>query len=302
MRSQPNRVAAILYTASSSRYLWYIVPGLLLATLLSFLFYQYHSDLSVDKVVAGLNGTFLIFLLIGLFAQLVDSTLGMGYGATATSFLLAAGVPPAVSSTGVHLAEMFTTGASAIAHYRYGNVNRKLVRYLIIPGVMGSIAGAYLLSEVINGDAIKPYISLYMIVLAVMIILKGLRKKLKKKKTRRLGPLAAFGGFMDAIGGGGWGPIVTSTLIGKGRDPRYTIGSVIAAEFAVSFASGVTLLLFVGITGWQVIAGLILGGFIAAPFGAALVNKIPRKVATVFVGILLILLSVRSLLNVFVWT
>lgn len=299
MRGHPNRVVTLIYTASSSRNWWYIVPGLLLASLLTFLIYQYHAELSVDKVVEGLNGTFLLFLAIGMLAQLVDTSLGMGYGATATSFLLAAGVPPAVSSTGIHVAEMFTTGASAVAHYRYGNVNRKLVRYLILPGVLGSILGAYLLSEVINGDAIKPYITIYMIVLAIMIIIKGLRPQRKKQKTRRLGPLAIFGGFMDAIGGGGWGPIVTSTLIGKGRDPRYTIGSVVAAEFAVSFASGTTLLLFVGITGWQVIAGLVLGGFIAAPLGAAMVNKIPRRTATIFVGVLLILLSARTLYMLF---
>ena len=134
-----------------------------------------------------------------------------------------------------------------------------------------------------------------MIVLAVIIIVKALKKNIIKKKTKRLGVLASFGGFMDAVGGGGWGPIVTSTLLGNGRHPRYTIGSVNAAEFAVSFASGVTFLIFGGIAGWQVIIGLILGGVMAAPFAAFLVHKIQRKPIMIAVGVLIILLSLRTL-------
>jgi uncharacterized membrane protein YfcA len=190
---------------------------------------------------------------------------------------------------------MFTTGASAISHHRFGNINKKLVRHLLIPGVLGSIAGAYLLSDVIDGDAIKPFIAVYMIALAIIIIRKALKKNIIKKKTKKLGVLASFGGFMDAVGGGGWGPIVTSTLLGNGRNPRYTIGSVNAAEFAVAFASGVTFMLFGGIQGWQVIIGLILGGVIAAPIAAILVNKIKRKPMMILVGILIIVLSLKTL-------
>jgi uncharacterized membrane protein YfcA len=130
-------------------------------------------------------------------------------------------------------------------------------------------------------------------------LIKGLRGKIQKKKTKQLGILAIFGGFMDSIGGGGWGPIVTSTLMGQGRDPRYTIGSVNTAEFAISFASGITFLLFDGISGWQVIVGLILGGVVAAPLGAYLVNKIPRKPVTVLVALLLIFLSLRTLSKIY---
>jgi uncharacterized membrane protein YfcA len=190
---------------------------------------------------------------------------------------------------------MFTTGASAISHYKFGNINKKLVKYLLIPGVLGSITGAYLLSDVIDGEAIKPFIAGYMIVLAILIIRRALQNNTVKKKTKRLGFLASFGGFMDAVGGGGWGPIVTSTLLGRGRNPRYTIGSVNAAEFAVSFASGVTFMIFGGIKGWNVIIGLILGGVIAAPIAAKLVNKIKRKPMMIAVGILIIILSLRTL-------
>ena len=275
--------------------LWVIVPVVLLVGLISTLVYNHHAEFSWDGFIAGFNQEFLIFFCIGIFAQLVDGTLGMGYGATSTSFLLAYGIPPAISSTGVHVAEMFTTGASAISHHRFGNINKKLVRHLLIPGVLGSIAGAYLLSDVIDGDVIKPFIAVYMIVLAIIIIGKALKKNIIKKKTKKLGVLASFGGFMDAVGGGGWGPIVTSTLLGNGRNPRYTIGSVNAAEFAVAFASGVTFMLFGGIQGWQVIIGLILGGVIAAPIAAILVNKIKRKPMMILVGILIIILSLKTL-------
>ena len=283
----------------SFQYLWYGVPILLMAILIIVLLINYHSSFSIEGVKDGLNYNFVIFLLIGIFAQLVDGTLGMGYGATSTSFLISFGVPPATSSMGVHVAEMFTTGASAISHHRFKNINKKLVLNLVVPGVIGSVVGAYLLADVIDGNVIKPYIAIYMIILALVIIRKGLRKNIQKKKTKRIGYLALFGGFMDSIGGGGWGPIVTSTLMGRGRNPRYTIGSVNTAEFAISFASGVTFILFDGISGWPLIAGLIIGGVIAAPIGAYLVNKIPRKPITVLVGLLLIFLSVRTLVNLY---
>ncbi len=290
-----NTSVGVAQNSSFAKKLWIIIPGFLLAGLITVLIYNHYADFSWNGFVAGFNQEFLIFFAIGIFAQLVDGTLGMGYGATSTSFLLAYGIPPAISSTGVHVAEMFTTGASAISHFKFGNINKKLVKHLLIPGVLGSIAGAYLLSDVIDGDVIKPFIALYMIVLAFIIIRKALQKNIVKRKTKRLGILASFGGFMDAVGGGGWGPIVTSTLLGRGRNPRYTIGSVNTAEFAVSFASGITFMLFGGIQGWQVIIGLILGGVIAAPIAAFLVNKIQRKPMMIVVGILIIILSLRTM-------
>ena len=286
--------------ASLKEKLWIAIPVVLLVGLLSTLIYNHYADFSVDAFIAGFNQEFLVFFAIGVFAQLVDGTLGMGYGATSTSFLLAYGVPPVVSSTAVHVSEMFTTGASALSHHRFGNINKKLVKHLLIPGVLGSITGAYLLADVINGDIIKPFIAVYMIVLAVIIIIKkALKKSIVKKKTKKLGYLAVFGGFMDSVGGGGWGPIVTSTLLGRGRNPRYTIGSVNAAEFAISFASGITFMLFGGIHGWQVIIGLILGGVISAPLAAYLVNKIKRKPMMVAVGVLIIILSLKTLSKLF---
>jgi uncharacterized protein len=272
--------------ANPADWLFYFIPLLLLSILAFVLWHNYGSQFTWQSVVEGINVQ---------FAQLVDGTLGMGYGATSTSFLLLLGVPPAISSTGVHVAEMFTTGASAISQHKFGNINKKLLYNLMVPGVLGSFVGAVLLSKYIDGQVIKPYISVYMIGLAIIIIRKALLANIKKQKTKRLGILAVFGGFMDAVGGGGWGPIVTSTLIGKGRNPRYTIGSVNAAEFAISFASGVTFLLLGGIQGWQVILGLIIGGIIASPIGAYLVTRVPRKPMQIAVGVLIILISLKTL-------
>lgn len=290
-----NDSVGVMQNSTFAKQLWIIVPVFLLVVLVTVLIYNHYADFTWTNFLAGFNQEFLIFFAIGVFAQLVDGTLGMGYGATSTSFLLAYGVPPAVSSTGVHVAEMFTTGASTISHHKFGNINKKLFRHLLIPGVLGSVTGAYLLSDIIDGEAIKPFIAVYMMVLAIIIIKKALVKNIVKKKTKRLDLLASFGGFMDAVGGGGWGPIVTSTLLGRGRNPRYTIGTVNAAEFAVAFASGVTFMIFGGIQGWQVIIGLILGGVIAAPLAAFLVNKIPRKPMMIVVGILIIILSLKTL-------
>ena len=274
---------------------WYFIPAIIVI-LLSTLFLV-HGSLSVSQedVNAFIRSDFALYLLVGLAAQLVDGALGMAYGVTSTSFLLSLGVPPAISSTSVHVAEMFTTGASAISHFRYKNINKKLFKSLLIPGVLGAITGAYLLSDVIDGDFVKPYIAAYMLILGLIIIRKALQKNLVKNKTKKIGILAAAGGFLDSIGGGGWGPIVTSTLLGQGRDPRYTIGSVNAAEFVIAFASGVTFLIFTGVSSWQVVSGLIIGGVIAAPFGAMLVGKIKRKPLMLIIGVLVIGLSARTI-------
>ncbi|CAG5067612.1 hypothetical protein DYBT9623_00333 [Dyadobacter sp. CECT 9623] len=279
--------------------LWYLVPAGLVVLSVGFLLLNGTISVEAEQVRSFLDSKFMLYFLVGLAAQLVDGALGMAYGVTSTSFLLSMGVSPAISSTSVHVAEMFTTGASAISHLRFKNINKKLFRSLLIPGVLGAVTGAYLLSDVIDGNAVKPYIAIYMLILGVIIIRKAIRKRLVKNKTKRIGVLAATGGFLDSIGGGGWGPIVTSTLLGQGRDPRYTIGSVNAAEFVITFSSGITFLIFNGIDSWQVVLGLILGGVIAAPFGALLVGRINSRVLMLSVGILVIGLSLRTVLQGF---
>jgi uncharacterized membrane protein YfcA len=288
---------------SKKKSLWLLI-GILISVTAAGLWYTYYYH--VPEVTQGQVSTFiesiftkdlLFYILVGLAAQTVDGALGMAYGATSSSLLLGLGIPPAISSASVHVAEVFTTGASGIAHFKLGNVNKKLFLYLLVPGMLGAIIGAYLLSNKIDGDVIKPYISAYLLVLGIIVLRKAFQTNKAKSKTKRLGPLAFFGGLMDAIGGGGWGPIVTSTLLSKGRTVHYTIGSVNAAEFFVTVASAGTFLLFTGINSWQVIVGLVIGGVIAAPFAAVLVRKLKRKPIMIIVGLLVIFLSLRNILS-----
>lgn len=294
------REKVIALRLTSQKY-WYVfvLPLILLGT---YAYWTYSGAVSswIQTHDIHLTNDFFFYLLVGLGAQLVDGALGMAYGVTSNSFLISLGVSPAVSSASVHIAEMFTTGASALSHFKFKNINKKLLRNLIIPGVAGAVTGAYLLSDHIDGNIIKPYVAVYMGILGIIILRKALKKTHVKTKTKRLGLLAVFGGFMDSVGGGGWGPIVTSTLIGQGRDPRYTIGTVNTAEFAISFASGITFILFTHVNNWQVVLGLILGGVVAAPLGAMVVNKIKRKPMMIAVGVLILLLSIRTVyLSVF---
>jgi uncharacterized membrane protein YfcA len=286
-------------------WIW-VVIGVSILVVAAGLYFTYNYGISQDaqtRIARFTQSVFteklLFFMGVGLMAQMIDGALGMAYGATSSSLLLGLGVSPAMTSTSVHVAEVFTTGASGIAHFKLGNVNKKLFLHLLIPGMIGAVLGAYLLSDKIDGNIIKPFMSAYLMILGVLILRKALQRAKPKSKTRRLGPLAFFGGFMDAIGGGGWGPIVTSTLLSKGRTVNYTIGSVNAAEFFISVSSAGTFLLFNGIDSWQVIIGLILGGVIASPFAAVLVKKMKRKPLMIMVGVLVIAMSIRTILLVF---
>ncbi|RRJ91682.1 TSUP family transporter [Flavobacterium macacae] len=248
------------------------------------------------SVLDNLDENILLFILAGFVAQLIDGALGMAYGVTATSFLLSFGMSPAVSSASVHASEVFTSGVSGLMHLKFGNVNSKLFKNLLIPGVIGAILGAYLLTSLEDyNQYIMPIVSAYTLILGIIIIRKALQKKRSRKKVKRLFPLAAAGGFLDSIGGGGWGPIVSSTLIANGKNPRYTIGSVNLAEFFVALASSFTFIATIGFTHWSVILGLIIGGVIAAPIGAFMANKIPTKPMMLFVGILIIITSLKRI-------
>lgn len=237
-------------------------------------------------------------MLVGLLAQLVDGSLGMAYGITSTSFLIGIGATPAAASGAVHVAEIFTTAFSGISHIKFGNVHKDLFKKLVIPGVIGGILGAYILTS-IDGKLIKPYITVYLLLMGLFILRKAfILVKHNNKKIKHVRKLALTGGFLDAIGGGGWGPIVTSTLIGQGNSPRHTIGSVNTAEFFVSFATGITFILL-GSTGhWILVAGLIIGGLFSAPFAAYLTSKLSTKKLLVAVGFLITAISIYNLYKV----
>ncbi len=250
----------------------------------------------IGDAASKLDKTILIFVAGGFLAQMVDGALGMAYGVTATTFLLSFGIPPAAASASVHASEIFTTGASGLMHLRFKNVNTKLFRSLLIPGILGAILGAYILSSLGDyNDYIKPFIAIYTLILGLIIIVKAIRKLKKKKKIKHVGRLAFAGAFLDSIGGGGWGPIVSSTLIARGRSWRYTIGSVNLAEFFVTLASTATFFAVIGIHYWYIIAGLVIGGMIAAPFAAFLVSRIPVRAGLILVGVVVIVVSIRIL-------
>ncbi len=239
---------------------------------------------------------FLLYIAAGFIAQMIDGALGMAYGVSASSLLMAFGVPPAATSATVHAAECFTTGASALSHHAFGNVDKFLFRRLLIPAVIGAVIGAYLLSA-IDGDVLKPYVSGYLILIGLLIIAKAFRQIPPRNVTTHLTPLGFFGALVDSMGGGGWGPIVASNLIVRGNDVRITVGSVNAVEFFVTLAASITFLLTIGLTHWSIILGLALGGVIAAPFGAFAAKRIPHKPFMVLVGVLVTALSVRNLLK-----
>jgi uncharacterized membrane protein YfcA len=232
---------------------------------------------------------------VGFLAQAIDGALGMAYGVTAATFLLGLGASPAVASASVHIAEVFTTGLSGMAHVRYGNVDRKLFLRLLVPGILGAVSGAVLVTQ-IDGAALKPYISAYLLIIGVYILGKAFRRfKARRDAPRHVGKLALVGGFVDSVGGGGWGPVVTSTLVGSGNDPRMTIGSVNFAEFFLTLATAATFTLLAGETTWVVVAGLVVGGVFAAPFAALLVRKLDARVLLVLVGVLITGLSAYNL-------
>lgn len=242
------------------------------------------------------DSTILIWIAGGFIAGFIDGALGMAYGVSATTFLLSFGISPAVASMSVHTSEVFTSGVSGLMHLKFGNVNTKLFRNLLLPGVAGAIAGAYVLSSFEDYNAyIRPVVALYTLFLGIVILAKALQKDKIRKKIKRLIPLAATGGFLDSIGGGGWGPIVSSTLIAWGKNPRYTIGSVNLAEFFVALASSFTFATVIGLSHWQIIIGLVIGGAIAAPPAAYLSGKLKTKTMMILVGMLVIIISIRIL-------
>ena len=241
----------------------------------------------------------LVFAAVGFAAQLVDGALGMAYGVSATTVLLSLGVAPAVASASVHAAEVVTTGVSGASHWWFGNVDRDLFRRLVVPGMIGGALGAYLLAS-LPGETMRPLVSAYLLVMGVVILWKAVRgRRPGPDRPHRLIPLGLGGGFVDAVGGGGWGPIVASTLLGRGATPRYAIGSVNCAEFFVTATISATFIFTIGLELWPIIAGLILGGALAAPFAAYVIQRMPDRPLMILVAVLVMLLSLRQLLGVF---
>lgn len=263
-------------------------------------FYPMTNLVSAFKTLAinlDLDAAFGWMVLAGFVAQMVDGALGMGYGVISTTVLLSTGLNPAAISGSIHTAEMFSSGASGFSHYRFGNINKKLFKTLLLPGVLGAVLGAVFLSYLGEsyGNWLRPVLSAYTLLLGMRILLNAFKKKNESRKVKHAGWLAGAGGFLDSFGGGGWGPLVTSTLIAKGKTPRYIIGTVSLTEFFVTLGSALTFFIILGTSHIQTIAGLIIGGVIAAPIAAKLAGKLNTKSILIAVGVLVILSSVRTL-------
>ena len=241
-----------------------------------------------------MDQTVIVFIIVGFIAQMIDGALGMAYGVSSTTFLLSMGISPVIASASVHTAEIFVSGISGLSHLKFGNVDRKLFKKLFIPGIIGGILGAYILTAV-PGKTIKPFIGIYLLIMGLVILRKALKRMKEKRVETKLLPLGAVGGFFDAIGGGGWGPVVTSTLVARGNNVRFTIGSVNLTEFFVTVAEAATFFTIIGLVQWQIIMGLIAGGVLAAPLAAYVCKKLPSRALMIIVGVLITVLSMRTI-------
>lgn len=242
---------------------------------------------------------FLFFALIGFTAQLIDGSLGMAYGITANALLLSLGIFPAQASASIHIAEVATSGISGITHYGFGNVDIKLVKKLIVPGTIGAVAGAFMLVW-LPVQIMKIAVCIYLAVMGGIILYKVFqRRPSEEQHPHRVIPLGLFGGFFDASGGGGWGTIVTSTLVAKGSVPRLAVGTVNLAEFFVALSSSMIFIAALPTINWSIALGLALGGAVAAPISAYFAHIIPARTFMVLIGFTIILLSAYTIISVF---
>ena len=240
----------------------------------------------------------LPFIAIGFAAQMVDGALGMAFGVITNTLLVGLlGVPPAAASQRVHVVECCTTATSGLSHLISGNIDKALFFRLVIPGVIGGVTGAYLLTS-IDASVIKPFVLLYLAGIGIWLLVRGLLYPPKLREVKRVAPLGLLGGFLDAAGGGGWGPIVTSNLLIRGGDPRKVIGTVNAVEFFLTLSISATFIFHLGIA--DLIGptlGLLIGGIAAAPFGAVAVKYLSPKIMLIMVGFVLTLTSAYG-----IWT
>ncbi|HYG27233.1 MAG TPA: sulfite exporter TauE/SafE family protein [Caulobacteraceae bacterium] len=252
---------------------------------------------------------FLIFFAVGVGAQIVDGALGMAYGVVSSTVLLAFGVPPSHASASVHAAEVFTTAASASSHVAHKNVDWRLFWPLAVAGIIGGVLGAYVLTS-IPGEKIKPFIVIYLGFMGGLILWRAWKGKGQRRvSTKLVAPLGLVGGFADAAGGGGWGPTVSSTLVGSGASPRAAVGTVNTAEFFVTVAISAAFLTALLTGNWKdaegisdhitAVAGLIMGGLLAAPFAGLIAKHIPTRVFTWIVGGVVVLLATYQALQLF---
>ncbi|NVM63400.1 hypothetical protein FHW88_001676 [Mucilaginibacter sp. SG538B] len=259
----------------------------------------YFKEPNFKHFVTGIDPIFYYFLGAGFVFAMIDGAIGMSYGVTSTTFSLSMGIPPASASMGVHLSEIMSCGIAGWMHYRMGNINWRLFKLLVIPGILGAVTGAYLLSSLEHYSMYtKPVVSVYTLILGIVIFRKAFNTQKKKSadKVKRISLLGLGGGFIDAVGGGGWGSIVLSTLIAGGRSPRFSLGTVKLSRFFVAMMGSITFIAMVSSDHWQAVGGLILGSALASPIAAKISNKISAKTIMVAVSVIVILISIRSII------
>jgi uncharacterized membrane protein YfcA len=273
-----------------------ILFGILVISAVSLLTYYHETDKSSFN-----NDLFFWALLFGALAALIDGSLGMAYGVTGTAFLLGYGISPVKAVAYIHIAEIFVSGSSGLNHWKIGNVNIKLFKKLLLPGIIGATLGALIIAKV-EIPYLSIIISVYLLIMGIFLIIKAYSKiKLQfKQKNSVVIPLAVTGGFVDGAGGGGWGPVITTSLLGSKMEPKKVIGTVNASEFFINLASAISLLLLVKVTDWEALAGLIIGGFLVAPYAARVTSKMSIKIILTFVGVLIIVISLRKIFNFFI--
>lgn len=273
-----------------------ILFGILVISAISLLTYYHETDKTSFN-----NDLFFWALLFGAVAALIDGSLGMAYGVTGTAFLLGYGISPVKAVAYIHIAEIFVSGSSGLNHWKIGNIDTKLFKKLLIPGIIGAILGALIIAKV-KIPYLSIVISIYLLFMGIFLIAKAYSKiKLQfKQKNSVVIPLAVTGGFVDGAGGGGWGPVVTTSLLGGKMEPKKVIGTVNASEFFINLASAVSLLFLVKVTDWEALAGLIIGGFLVAPYAARVTSKMSVKMILIFVGVLITVISLRKIFNFFI--
>ena len=243
-----------------------------------------------------LDPDFLLSILIGFAAQTAGSSLGMAYSVTCSSVLLAMGIPPALVSASVHSSEVVNRLASGLSHFRFGNVDSTIFKKLAIYGALGAFIGAFVVTS-LPVNVMRPVIAAMLLVMGGRILLTGILQPEIRPKETRLGPLGFVGGFVDVIGGGGWGPVVTSTLVLRGTKTHIVVGSINFAKFFVAVVESATLIFLLKTPQWNIIAGLIAGGVLAAPMAAWSCRRISPRALTIMVGTLVCALSLRTLIK-----
>jgi len=298
-----NKVTSVLVEQKNERknFKWLIWLSIIFAIGVTVTALWYNEP-EFKAYVQDINPIFYYFLGAGFVFAMIDGAIGMSYGVTSTTFSLAMGIPPASASMSVHLSEILSNGIAGWMHYRMGNINWKLFKLLLIPGIIGAVTGAYLLSSLEHYSMYsKPFVSLYTLILGVVILLKAinLRKNNKErpKKIKQISFLGFGGGFMDAVGGGGWGSIVLSALIAGGRHARFSLGTVKLSRFFIALMSSLTFITMINGKHWEAVAGLVFGSALASPIAAKISNKISTKAIMVSVAVIIMLMSLRSIIN-----